>query len=326
MANFNYIPIDPIISDFIEDNRLSQENVSMSQLKRWAIEACSDFLTVDASVHKITLLDVVNTKAELPKDFHTVISMAYRLYEKDGGSCTTTNKVVEYTQSQYGMDCDLEIRVKCPKCKETNCNCNSGVIEIDVDKVWQMENPWYYNASRFGVPVDSNQLYGAKKQTGFKLMSYSTSNFHNLNYHLPSCVNLECKDCEYKYIIERPFIETDITLENKNQKAELLLAYYGRRTDAKGDPLVPDIPDASEAIQSHLAYKWFRGEFVASGSPIARGLYMEAMQLRDISIARAKTLLATPDVDKLRAELSQTLNRRGRVNGPNILNGDRTVY
>jgi hypothetical protein len=326
LANFEYIPIDGIISDFIEDNKLSQENISMSQLKRWAIEACSDFLTVDASKHKIALLDVNNTKAELPKDFHTVISLAYRIYEKDGGNCTTLNRVVEYTQHQYGQDCDLEIRVKCNKCNKTECTCNSGVIEIDVDRVWQMENPWYYNASRFGVPVDSTQLYGAKKQTGFKLMSYSTSDFHNLNFHLPSCVNLECKDCDHRYIIERPFIETDIMLENKNQKAELLLAYYGRRTDHKGDPLVPNIVDASDAIQNHLTYKWFRGEFVASGNPISRALYQEALLLRDQAIARAKTQLATPDVDKLRAELSQVLNRRGRINGPNVWENFGPVY
>lgn len=323
--NHEFIPIDGVISDFIEDNKLSQENVSMSQLKRWAIEACNDFLTVDASVHKIALLTVNNTKAELPKDFHTVLSLAYRIFE-DKSDCTTIQRVSQYTQEQYGQDCDLEIRVKCNKCQKTNCDCNSGVIEVDVDKIWRMENPWYYNASRFGVPVDSTQLYGAsEKKNNFKLMSYSTSDFHNLNYHLPDCVNLDCKNCDYHYVINRPFIETDI-MGTKDQNVELLLAYLGKRTDSKGDPLIPNIVDATDAIQHHLSYKWFRGEFVASGSPIARGIYQESMVLRDQAIARAKTVLAIPDVDKLRAQLAQTLNRRGRANGPYSLDMKRTVY
>lgn len=315
MSNFNYIKIDPIIYDWIEDNKLSQDMVSMSQLKRWAVEAAQDFLTVDASVHKIALLQINNTRAELPKDFHTIMSVAYRIYEKKN-ECTTIQRVSQYTQSQYGQDCDLDIRVRCNKCQGTTCNCNQGVVEVDVDRIWEMENPWYYNSSKFGLPVDSSDLYNINKDENFRLMSYSTSDFFNANYHLPDCVNLKCKDCDHKYTINLPFIETDIM--TKDQNAELLIAYLGKRTDEKGDPMVPNIVPAIEAIEHNLSYRWYRSDFVATGSQVANRIYSESLALRDQAIGRAKTLLAIPDVDELRAELSQVLNRRGRVNGPTV--------
>jgi hypothetical protein len=323
MANFNYISIDPIIEDWIEDNKLSQDQVSKTRLKRWAVDVAKDFLTVDASKHKIALLQVVNTKAELPADFHTIISVAFRLFD-DKKDCTTIQRVSQYTQSQYGQDCDLEIRVKCNKCKSSNCTCNSGVVEVDVNRIWEMENPWYYNTSRFGRPIDSTELYDRKKENGFRLMAYTTNPYHNVQFHVPSCVNLNCQNCEYHYSLDLPFIETDII--TKNESAELLISYLGKRTDENGDPLIPDITPAIEAIDHQLSYKWYRGEFVSSGSPNAQRIYTESMQLRDFSIGRAKMMLAIPDVDELRAFSAEILGNRPRTGGPVPLRNNRPLY
>jgi hypothetical protein len=323
MGNFNYIPLEPIIEDWIEDNKLSQEQVSKTKLKRWATDVAKDFLTVDASKHKIAVLSVVNTKAELPADFHTMISVAYRIFE-DKKDCTTITRVSEYTQRQYGQECDLEIRVKCNKCNKTSCDCNRGVVEVDVNRIWEMENPWYYNTSRFGVPIDSTELYDRKKENGFRLMAYTTNPYHNAQYHVPSCVNLHCHNCEYHYSLDLPFIETDIM--TKNEHAELLISYLGKRTDQKGDPLIPDITSAIEAIEYHLSYRWYRMEFVGTGSPIAQRIYTESEQKRDRSISRVKTELAIPDKDEFIAFASEILGNRPRVNGPTFTRNITTKY
>ncbi len=323
MGNFNYIPLEPIIEDWIEDNKLSQEQVSKTKLKRWATDVAKDFLTVDASKHKLAVLSINNTKAELPADFHTMISVAYRIFE-DKKDCTTITRVSEYTQRQYGQECDLEIRVKCNKCNKTSCDCNRGVVEVDVNRIWEMENPWYYNTSRFGVPIDSTELYDRKKENGFRLMAYTTNPYHNAQYHVPSCVNLHCHNCEYHYSIDLPFIETDIMTKNEN--AELLISYLGKRTDHKGDPLIPDITSAIEAIEYHLSYRWYRGEFVGTGSPIAQRIYNESEQKRDRAIGRAKTELAIPDKDEFIAYASEILGNRPRVNGPTFTRNITTKY
>lgn len=317
MKNYDYIPISVLIDRFIDEYSLRDENVNTSLLREQAVDIIKDFMTADASKHKITLLDVRNTRSRLPEDFHTIISVAARIY-KEKKDYTTIQKVVEYTQKTGDPNCDLEIRVKCDKCHKSSCSCGGkNSIEVDVDYIWRMQNPWYYNVSNFGAPLDSTDIYGVnKKSEKFKLLRHTTNPYHNVNYHLPDCVNLHCKDCDNSYRIDYPFIEVDFL--NQNQNVELLVAYLAKPTDQNGDLLIPNLTDAKEAILYGLAYKYFMSEFVKTSSQAARIIYTESEAKRDRSIGRLKTELAIPDADEFRAEMSQ-INTRSRVAGPTQL-------
>jgi len=325
MKNYNNIPISVLINRFIDEYSLRQENIDYSLLKEQSIDIIKDFLTADASVHKIGLINIHNTRGKLPDDFDTIISVAARVYEGKK-NCTTIQRVSEYTQ-KTAEACDLEIKVKCDKCKKTDCDCGGGsTIEVDVDYIWKMQNPWYYNVSNFGKPINSTDLYGYKKEQGFKLLRHTTNPYHNVNYHLPDCVNLHCEDCDNSYSIRYPFIEVDFLNQNKN--VELLVAYLGKPTDENGDLLVPDLTDAKEAILYGLAYKYFMSEFVRTSSQAARIIYTESESKRDRSIGRLKTVLAIPDADEFRSEMSD-INSRPRTAAPTRIrtkNNNRSVY
>ena len=303
-----YIKIDPILDDWIEDNELTQENISKSKLKRWALDIVKDYTTIDLWKDYIALLSVKNTKAQLPPNVKQIISIGYRIFE-DRKDCTTINQISEYTQK--GIDgCDLEIKVKCQKCAKDKCSCNSSVVEVDIDRIQMMQNPWYYDASRFARPYHTEELYhdGRKDTKGkFKLMAYATNPFHNVNNHIPDCVNLKCNNCEHRYIYhdDTNTIETDITAEN----AELLVAYKGTRLTDDGDFLIPDNTNAIEAIEYQLTYKYFSNKFKSSEKPAHRTAYMEAMQKRDLAVIRLQTELGIKDPNQIRAELSQIMNR-----------------
>lgn len=302
------ISIDPILRDWIEDNELEDENISLTQLRRWAIDIVKDFTTVDMYVDRIAHRNIYNTKADLPEDFKMLISIAYRINESKK-DCITVEEIVEFTQ-KCDDGCDYVVNVKCSKCKKDKCSCNNPVVEIDIDRMQMMHNPWYYDASRFAKPGNTSELYsdGRKDTRGrFKRMANATDPFFNADTHIPECVNLRCTDCDKRYVIhtDTNVVETNITEPN----AELLIAYKAMQSDSEGNPLIPDNTNAIEAIEYQLSYKYYRKKFKSSGSNVFRALYKEAQAERDIAVGRLKSELGIPDPNNLRAGLSQIMHR-----------------
>lgn len=312
MPTINYIPITPIINDWIEDNPFSQEFLNFTQLRRWALDTAKDFSTVDATKDKIVVLSLNNTKAELPTDFHSIISIGYRMLESEK-DCLTVEKVIEYTQKTHD-GCEYKINVECEDCHEERCEPGIPAVVVQVDKAWEMENPWYYNVSKFAKPGDSQSLnrlgMWGKKRPEFKLMSYNVRPFHNIEYHLPDCVNINCNYCEHKYIIEPPFIETDILT---TKKVELLLAYRGKRTDDRGDLLIPDVTDAVDAISFQLDYNYYKSLYRRTRNRADLNDLETALSRRDQAIGRVKNRLALYDADKLRSTMNEVFKAKKTV-------------
>lgn len=301
----------------------------MSQLRRWAIDIIKDFTTVDMYKHKIALLTVHNTKAELPKDFKKVISIAYRTF-KNKKDCTLVEDITEYTQKSID---GCEIKISCDKCLKDTCTCkdkcdkDAGLqtIEIDIDRIWMMENPWYYDVSRYSKPHDTRELYKdsyRNEKGGFKLMAAATNPYFNVNTHIPDCVNLRCDECERRYTIhpDTNVVETDIIEPN----AELLIAYLAVQSSSDGDLLIPDNTNAVEAIEYQLSYKYYRMKFAKTGDRVFQTLYSEAAQRRDIAVGRLKVELSIPDADVLRANLSQIM-KRPKTQAPTRTYSDKLI-
>lgn len=313
MPVINYIPLEPVINDWIEDNPFSQEFLNNTQLKRWALDTAKDFSTVDATKDKITVLSVNNTKAELPTDFHSVISVGYRILQKNE-ECLPIQKVIEYTQKTHA-GCDLKINVECDKCHTESCEPGLPAVVVQVDRVWEMENPWYYNVSQFAKPGDSQSLnrigMRGRRYPQFKLMTYNVRPFHNIEHHIPECININRADCEHRYIIEPPYIETDIMTSDS---VELLLAYRGKRTDSRGDLLIPDTTDAIEAISYQLDYNYYKGLYRKSRERADLNDAETALARRDQAIGRVKNYIALNDPDKLKSNMEE------------VFKGKKTIY
>jgi hypothetical protein len=305
-----FIKLKNLIDEWVEDKPLNNDELSYTQLYRWALDAAKDMSVVDTKKHKIVLLQLNNTKSELPSDFYSVISVAYRV-KKDKKKEIYTEQVVEYTKKLHN-GCSIKTRVECNRCNKLECGCDTKkeIIEVDVDKIWELSNPWYYNASKFAMPGDSNMLQAIGGSGGayFKLMKYSTNDFFNLNNHIPNCLNIGCVS-EYEYVIRDGYIETNI-----NHPSEVLLAYYGNVVDEDGDLLVLDDVDASEFIMYSLDFRFYK---MKAEKNIDNNTFSNYYRLqkdsdynRNIAIGRFKSNVAIPSREKLKAELSKTFAQK----------------
>ena len=301
---YELISIEPLLFNWMEDNPVEEDNISKTQLYRWAHHVSSMFSVIDGGHDKIAILPVKAGKVIPPKDFRFIRSIAYRKYPKKGGECTTVERVSQYTQKQYGKDCDLEINVKCDPCYEDNCDCSSEIVEIDVNKIWELENPWYYYGNKFGRPMSSLDIETDDFDYGFRLLKSTSKDFFNVNSHLPECQRVDCDDCVHEYkVVNRSLIETDIITE-KGVDVEVLLAYVGDTTDEEGNLLIPDIPDVHEAISYQLDYMFYKKKSRDERDSFYKRESIESLQLRDMAIARARNVITIPEGDEIRAYFS----------------------
>lgn len=308
-----YIKLDPIIYDWIEDNPISKQYIDYLQLYRWALNPIGTFTTVDTGVLKYAIVDILNTKGELPADWMKMESVAYRLYtEKE--KCTTTKKVTEYIQKGYGDNFDLEIKVKCDKCKSDSCSCNDGVVEVNVDKIFQLENPWFWDGTSMSVPKHSRDFDKFSYDNGFRYMSHAHEPMWNAQKYVSQCLELELPENPKYRVDTPPIIEVNIP-PNKEYRTELLIAYLGKRMDENGDYLVPDVPEAHDAIKYHLSYMFYRKMYLETEKPIYKRESSEAMALRDVNIGYTRDAVSNIETDKLKAYLSNKFNRY-RAGGP----------
>jgi len=135
---------------------LSHEEVPERLLKRWAIDCLGWIVTEEQLAHRITILQIQNTRAKLPDDFKYLAQVAaHPWYEPEECDCklypdhdccnkpypkdyhhhypdfpydypkSRREDIVQWTQGAFEKDCELEINLICPSCKQINCSCNS---------------------------------------------------------------------------------------------------------------------------------------------------------------------------------------------------------
>jgi hypothetical protein len=306
------VPLDTVINEWLHDVGLGSDEINYIQIKEWATDTIQQYLSTDQWNHKIVLLTPDRGQVTLPRDFKKLDQIAYR-FKENKDDCTTTHRVTEWIQKVYPENCDLEVRLSCQDCGTNVCSHGNPKVEIDVDYIWMKQNPWYYTNSP--AMVGPRSFGGKKEERGsyldnrFKLMSYAGNSFFRLEYHLEGCENLTCKDCQYQYILELPYIKTDIPI---TKEAELLISYWGEPTDEKGDLYVPDLPDAREAIKEDLTYRYYRKRFLLTQNPMFQAVYQEARALSEMALGRARTKLESPESQEFRAFISRVWLKRVR--------------
>lgn len=250
----NYLTADSLIEEWFEDNEMDQLEINYPKYRRWYNSAVKELQLKKIKKQKVALVYLNNMgTAELPNDIHDIQEVAYRFPEPD---CPTTKRQVDsWVQKVWGEDCELEIKLKCDKCKKTTCSCAEPAIDLVIDPMFMQSNPWYAGeATRYGTPYrfsDGVSIYTDR----FKLMGYSNNTFHRLQWHVPNCRNLNCVNCKYTYAIDFPYIKTDIAKEG----AEVLISYEADIADGDGNLLCPDTPSAILAIKAFFTYKYVAG-------------------------------------------------------------------
>lgn len=276
-----FISLNTIISEWLEDS--GSDTVDDSVVRRWAMSVVRLLTTDEQLCHRVTLIDVKNYKTLIPNDFKMLCEVAYRK-NKPEDECTTRKQISQWVQEAAGGH-EIEINLKCPRCKDVECKCDSPIIEVDIDRINEMAHPEYYyshfhRVSRWG---EGKSVYNPK----FTLMqTVKSGGFRST--HLSGCQNLHCNDlCSYS--IKLPYLETSFP------EGEILLSYLGYRLDEDGGIMVPDHPDVSLAVFFFLEWKAAWIKYRSTKDRGERTLMIDSKGFYEEHIGAARSALQIPD-------------------------------
>lgn len=264
--------------------------IKENDLYGWASDACNEFITADMMLMGISLLDIREYKAVLPKGFK---SMNLAMYTSCQEKCLR-EEVVEWTSQIYGSKCNLKVNLECPSCgSKSSCGCerDSKAVLIDVDRIISDARP----GMNMGNTNLQHQTYTTaeykmpKGISRFKLMRPSLN--YNFNaYHTKGCPNLNFST-KVEYTLRNGIIETNF------RTGQVLLSYMCYAMDENGELMIPDDPKAYAAvvawIEERLAYRKYRQETTGQ----TRTFWSDTLMVRDKAIGMARSKLGILDPD-----------------------------
>lgn len=298
----SFVSITNAILDWTQERGVSHEEISQEVLIKWATD-CIRWMSVPETYrHRVGLIQIKNSRAEMPSDFVLLMQAAANVYPYEPCNCdadpeccqkrefaaeSTPKKrretITQWVQGTLEKDCNLEINLVCPKCHTSSCNCDTSIVEVDVDRIWEMAHPEIYykhytRLGRHGYGGEGSSYYNPK----FKLMRYASGDYFNLKHLLTDCPNVDCKDCGNQFVINLPYIEVDF------EEGEVLISYLGKAMDENGDLMIPDHPDCFAAIFWHLENKyWYKK------NNLDKAEYAE--RKREDAIGKARSAILMPE-------------------------------
>lgn len=300
-----FVSLSALVSDFIEDNDVEQSQVDEAVLKKWASD-CTNWINQEDQLvaHRTTIIDIDMYKGLLPRDLTRIAVAAYRKYPSQTKQ-TRKEIITQWIQNTFDPNQQLEINLINKNCSTPDCSNNDAVVEIDVDRIWEMSHPeiymsGFFRKSTFGLG-DTSSL---TEDQYFRIMRYSTNDFFGLSMHINDCLNIKNPDINEAYVINPPYIETSF------QKGEVLISYFGKKTDEFGDIMVPDHPDAINAVINYMAYKWFWRQWSRNGGNAERMKFKEAEVAYKTHLGQARSALVNLDYNKLRPLLDKNFSKR----------------
>lgn len=296
----DFIKIESILPDYrdlIGEDTLDSDTyggISEDVILKWAHDGLGRIHTYSQKVHKIAVIPIEQYRGKLPGGFLYVVQAAYRIDPE--GHRTAREQIVQWTQGTLDKSgCKLIIDLECPACHQTECSCETPVVTVDVDRMFEEAHPEYY----YGY-MKHFYAYGNTFQRGevgscytdqFKLMRRTSNEFYNIPYHIGDCVNFRVNS-PVEYDISFPYISTSF------KKGEVLLSYISEKTDEKGYRMVPNTTAAIEAvlacIDERIAYRDWR----KTKNPQRRVDWLTLDAYRSKKIGQATGELKMPDQDK----------------------------
>lgn len=317
--DMRFTPIQTAIQEWIEDSGATQDEINESQLIRWATDAVNMVETPELLCHRTILLNVKNYKADLPEDFKLLCQAASNPKYADDNclQCgdkpgvkkayapTRREQIVQWKQkTMCDTDCELEINLICPRCDSVKCSCDSNVVEVDVDRIWEQAHPELYYKNFFRIGRFGQGNHRGKVDNDFRLMSTATSHFHNVQKVLGDCPSLYCPECYHTFIIKNRHIEVDF------KEGEILLSYLGKQTDENGNIMIPDHPDMLMAIFFHLEYKFWWRDYRKTSLQTSLNKHTTSLQQREQYFGIFRDAVEMPEFHTLKKYLEDAWIRR----------------
>ena len=287
--DLEFISIKTVLEDYV-DYSGEELQIPESVILKTANDTLQKILTGENLDMRVAKIDIKNYQAILPKGFKSVVQCLYR---DATPKKVRREEVIEWSQNLYNNDgCKLKINLECPTCHEETCDCNSDVVVVNVDRLWQDSHPEYYASKKYlhsygriGEP-NPNPCYD------FKIMRRKQGNFFATQYHVPGCVNLSFDDPNRaEYDISLPKIITSI------KEGEILLSYMSVALDDNGYHLIPNHPRIMEALFYAIEERVMWKNYRKSGDNKYRDLFLLAEKKKNETISLSRSAIQVPSYD-----------------------------
>ena len=296
----DFIGCDAIVNEWLTDNDF-QGKVEEDLLRRWASRRAESFIDTEQLVFDVALIDIKHFAGTLPDGFHSVYLVAGT---DDMSKCWNREQLVGYTQEIYGTDCDLDIKINCPKCRHEKCTCDTKALAINVDEVYLRERPYLWemtNRKYLGYnSVVTDGYPCAAFDRNFFIMTPRATNaaLWNSEYFLGVCNSIG-QACSYTYDLNPPEILTNM------KEGQIYMAYLKYNKDEDGYYMIPNFPECIEAISAYMSEQYLKRIWNKDGNQSDRLRWLDAKRESDLLLGQVKNKLETPDPEKWMKILSR---------------------
>ncbi len=299
-----------IANDWLTDFGLTGK-VDEDLIKRHASDRSHELFTPEQLIYAQALLHVQNNKADLPEGLHSIYLAAC---VSDRAKYVNRHQLVGYTQKVFGTDCDVEVNLLCPKCKDKSCKCDNAVIDIHVDDLYLRQHPWLWEMSSshyigYNAPTTDGFPTCSGDFQDFKLMTPRVSNdsLWNSEFYLGVCQSLGRANCP-QYEIEPPHFITDL------KEGQVLISFLKYPMDDEGYFMVPNYPIVVRAILAYITEKYMWKQWMKDdGNQNNRLRYIDAKNEANLLMGQAQSELEAISPDKFTSIANRHwLQDRGR--------------
>ncbi len=247
-----YIEPDAVVGEWLTDREYTGR-IKEDLLRRWVSKAGEMIVRTECEVFRLAILTVVNNTADLPKYLQSIYLV--------GGIQGSPYKIgrMEMTKWVYdklGTDCEIEVKMNCPECHETNCNHSSEVIELDMDQMHLEQHPHLKQLNMWpflGYAANDIEGYaglGMFPQFHIMVPRMSDSAWWNSEYNLGVCNALGpvTRNAHSYHLENGKFITT-------MKEGHAIISYKAQKRTSEGYLMIPDNTVVVEAIGAYLDMK-----------------------------------------------------------------------
>jgi hypothetical protein len=275
-----YISIKKVLAEYYE-NTGETNQIREGLILKWSDDLLYDLVPPEQYEWNIYLLRVKNRTAQLPRGFRSIVQALYTptLGPHHGKEQIEVISEIHRLWGEGG--CELEIKKKC-ECCNTPGGCNQCGTQadphiqvkvhhtnrlIEYPDLYFGHNKFYQGYTEFdpnkGVIRDNMQMC-------FYPMRTRSNNFHNVEWHVDGCMNINF-DSEIEYEIRGRQIVTNV------REGWILLSARTEVLDEDGYRKIPkDPPSAIRALVNYVDYNYWKMKFRNTKDPHA----MNMMQLQ----------------------------------------------
>ncbi len=247
-----YIEVDSLIHEYISDKGITN-GVKEDILRRWISRATEMCVRVECQVFRVALIDIKNRVGKLPDYLHS-IELAGAL--ESGRGHVGREEMRSWVYDKLGTDCEVEVRLNCPQCSQTSCNCSEPVVEIEMDRIYREERPYlthvnYKHFVGYSAPItDGMSCMDIAPRFHIMKPKITDSAFWNSKHYLGVCNDLG-PSLRYAH----SFHLEDGKIITTMDEGQVVIAYLANKRDADGYFMVPDNAVLVEAILAYIDYQ-----------------------------------------------------------------------